>query len=944
MKGNMNRSFLGRASLVKTGLLKQHLFIVLCMLSCHFTFAQTEFDFSTLVGTYTGHPFDIGKGEQEQETEVSIELSANFTLSLSLNRKGDDLEINERLKPKTATIAENGSLELQFEFAHTNRAFTAVTVSLLPASLGYEGVFISFRDDENQYLYFQMNKQGGNPLIPGAAEGLTGQELEKKLHQQFGALFADVEKGFTVRNGEEREGYTLYPSDVYLTHTKPAHIYRRDSGISYYFTQIKKSLGEDQWAYRDSLIQAIESYPSSHGLRVEVIEQRDTVKTYALTRFRKPCGFIQFKEEENNCTFRLFIPLDSKRLKEELTSGFEMAENKFREIQGKKGKAFTFLEEVTTYESARIFYGAYSSLIHRYESRVDWISSFDYYPYAVLAYQLREMDVIFPRVTKAAYEEKGGQFFLRYEKPNMAFEITLADSQFGITKLWISRKKNSNPPVYVTPVKTYAANAEYPAFSGQYEGDDLYLLLGRHWDDPSLRKWLNTPEYGFKKSRNGDSEVCIYDALGIWLTFVKSHLSKVELFKSDSPAFGTFKGKLPKGMHWESTVSSINSSSISWRKQRASYVSYENDGITTQVRFEPEEQEQLSNILIQKNIIADAREDIEMGNLGVGLLFSIHNSGTVSVDNTHVGFAAKKAGIHEGMWILEINGNPVQGKDEYDINKLLKGRNGSTVKVKFCRRYQEENAEEYMLHRGAGGKAELVKAVIPAINLPFNGPYEGDDLFQLLERDFSDPAITAFIHLNAMKKINIGIDSNRKKLGGKGIGLEFYNNTLIKISFSSYAFEGQLPQGLKFGTSPSAIKTSNQLNWTDGGNPYISADYNKKMELRVDFDQNSDVVGAQSTFVYLMLKPKKISHDLVELGFTYGQGKESDIYEVWVLESSPAYKAGVRTDDNVISINGTSITGMNSDDVKKIMLGKKGTTALVVVERDGKEIECTVVR
>lgn len=945
-----------RGAFVKTSIIKQQALIVLSILSCNFSFAQANYDSSILVGKYEGHPFDVEKGEMDEAVKVKAELSADFTLSLSIDKDGDRLETDEKINPKAAKRTENNSLEFIFEFTNTNVGFKDVYFNILPSSLGYEGIFITFVDSENNSLIFQMNRQGGNPEIPGAAEGLTGRELEEKLHQQFTALFIDAEKGFTFHDGEEEEGYRYYPSDRYLTHTQPAGIIIRDSGVSYYFTTIKPDSGADKWVYRDILIEAIESYPRSDGFRIVELEKRDYSKVYALKKSGKTVGFIEIKEDNDDWCFRLFIPLDSNKLKTELTKGVELAENNFRSMRGEKQDVFAFLGETTTYyKGTRTFYGAGSSIIEHSSNGNMWRSSFSYYPYAALAYQLDGMDLSFPDAREVEGEGSEKGVILSYEKPTFAFEITLLNHEKEATALWISRKRKSNTPVYVVPAKTYAAHGEYPAFSGSYEGDDLYQLMGRHWDDPAIRNWLNNPQYGFEKRRFGDSEFCIYDAEGIWLIFSKSHLTKIELFKNDSPAFGTFKGKLPKGIRLGAPASSIP---VSWKQVGESYKVFEEDGVVTKVCFDPADQGKISEVQIRKEITVDAREDLETWNVGVGVSFSINNQGRVSVNNTQTGFSAKKAGLHEGMWILEIDGSSVQGKDEYDINKLLNGKKGSTVKVKFCRSYQEENAKEYLLYRGAGGEAELVDVVKSSTtHPPFNGQYGGDDLFLLLNRDFDDPVITTLINANAIKNINIGTDPNRKKMSGNGIGLEFYENKLIKISLSSYSFKGQLPQGLEFGMSPYEIKMSNQLKWTDHGEPYIYADYNEQTELRADFDANSDVNGTKLTFVYLKAKPEKItsndsdtktkqtSNDLVGLGFTYGQGKDSDVYEVdWLIESSAAYKAGVRISDNILKINGTPITGKPLVDVEHLINGKKGTSAKVIIERDGKEVECTVMR
>lgn len=62
------------------------------------------------------------------------------------------------------------------------------------------------------------------------------------------------------------------------------------------------------------------------------------------------------------------------------------------------------------------------------------------------------------------------------------------------------------------------------------------------------------------------------------------------------------------------------------------------------------------------------------------------------------------------------------------------------------------------------------------------------------------------------------------------------------------------------------------------------------------------------------------------------------------LKGTPAEKAGIRSGDVIVSIDGTSTDGMSSDEAVKRIRGKKGTTVTFGLFRDGKVEDVPVVR
>ena len=63
-----------------------------------------------------------------------------------------------------------------------------------------------------------------------------------------------------------------------------------------------------------------------------------------------------------------------------------------------------------------------------------------------------------------------------------------------------------------------------------------------------------------------------------------------------------------------------------------------------------------------------------------------------------------------------------------------------------------------------------------------------------------------------------------------------------------------------------------------------------------------------------------------------------------VIEGGPAYKAGVLANDYIVGVNGQSVVGMNSSQVRELVVGAIGTEVKIKVLRGKEELELTCVR
>ena len=79
-----------------------------------------------------------------------------------------------------------------------------------------------------------------------------------------------------------------------------------------------------------------------------------------------------------------------------------------------------------------------------------------------------------------------------------------------------------------------------------------------------------------------------------------------------------------------------------------------------------------------------------------------------------------------------------------------------------------------------------------------------------------------------------------------------------------------------------------------------------------------------------------IDGNFVGIGVVISQNKDGEIEVVTPLEGSPAEKAGMKSGDIIVSVNGKSIKGLSTDEVVSLITGKVGTKVKIGVKRVGK--------
>jgi len=71
---------------------------------------------------------------------------------------------------------------------------------------------------------------------------------------------------------------------------------------------------------------------------------------------------------------------------------------------------------------------------------------------------------------------------------------------------------------------------------------------------------------------------------------------------------------------------------------------------------------------------------------------------------------------------------------------------------------------------------------------------------------------------------------------------------------------------------------------------------------------------------------------------------KSGVLILSVIEGGPAYKAGFMANDYIIGVNGESVVGKSSSEVRNLIVGETGTSVKVTVLRGEEEMELTCVR
>ncbi|MBR6689311.1 MAG: S41 family peptidase [Clostridia bacterium] len=79
----------------------------------------------------------------------------------------------------------------------------------------------------------------------------------------------------------------------------------------------------------------------------------------------------------------------------------------------------------------------------------------------------------------------------------------------------------------------------------------------------------------------------------------------------------------------------------------------------------------------------------------------------------------------------------------------------------------------------------------------------------------------------------------------------------------------------------------------------------------------------------------------IHMGLNLSNGK---VRVLGVMPETPAYKAGLKAGDIILEVGGTKLNKDNYNKASEKIKGKEGTYVKLLVERDGKEIEFSIVR
>lgn len=80
------------------------------------------------------------------------------------------------------------------------------------------------------------------------------------------------------------------------------------------------------------------------------------------------------------------------------------------------------------------------------------------------------------------------------------------------------------------------------------------------------------------------------------------------------------------------------------------------------------------------------------------------------------------------------------------------------------------------------------------------------------------------------------------------------------------------------------------------------------------------------------------------IGVEIGIDKDGILTVIAPLKDTPADKAGVKSGDRIVSIDGKATDGMSTDEAVQVIRGPKGTTVTLVVSRAGELITIPIVR
>ena len=106
-----------------------------------------------------------------------------------------------------------------------------------------------------------------------------------------------------------------------------------------------------------------------------------------------------------------------------------------------------------------------------------------------------------------------------------------------------------------------------------------------------------------------------------------------------------------------------------------------------------------------------------------------------------------------------------------------------------------------------------------------------------------------------------------------------------------------------------------------------------------DFDPYTSYMSAEEMNSF----SDSINRSYVGIGVEYSYVNDAALI-VRVFKSSPAEKAGLKAGDIIVSVEGTSVAGLDTEAIRELVLGEEGTIVTLGIERDGETNDVEVIR
>ncbi|AFY38112.1 C-terminal processing peptidase-2 [[Leptolyngbya] sp. PCC 7376] len=143
--------------------------------------------------------------------------------------------------------------------------------------------------------------------------------------------------------------------------------------------------------------------------------------------------------------------------------------------------------------------------------------------------------------------------------------------------------------------------------------------------------------------------------------------------------------------------------------------------------------------------------------------------------------------------------------------------------------------------------------------------------------------------------------------------------------------------------------TFNQNDWRRVRKEYLEKDYANQEEAYEAIREMLDLLDDPYT---RFMPPQDFenmqidtSGELTGVGIQISKDKDTDeVVVIAPIEETPAFKAGIISQDKIVAVDGTPTEGMELNDVVNMIRGKRGSEVILTIRRDDEIIDFPIVR